>query len=432
MPPDHIVGQQPLALTVQNSEDNDDMQDFKEERWNVKERIPSPKAKELFYDIRRKQEISKSDLLASSGLTISTLTRVLDELVSIGVISESGLGASTGGRRPILYQVRGEYGYAFGLDVSRVVSRLILLNLAGQTLETAEWDMTVDMTPERLIGEVVGRAREWIAAHGIPLDQIIGMGIGAVGPLDREAGIIEEPEWFAAPGWQHVEIVRLIEEALHVPVLLDNGANAAIVAEAWANRGKDFRHMLYVHGGTGLRLSMMSDSKLIYGAADMEGSFGQMIIQADGIPYRTAKGNHGCLDSYASVHAIEREVNSRLRIGRSSRLQQMLEPGEPARFSHIMQALKQMDPMVTEVVTQAATYFGIGLANLLNILYPEKVVLGGPLMTDSNLFFYTATQTAIRKTYHYPKYQVIFSKGSYGEEAIAVGAALLMLEQLTC
>lgn len=72
------------------------MQDFKEERWNVKERIPSPKAKELFYDIRRKQEISKSDLLASSGLTISTLTRVLDELVSIGVISESGLGASTG------------------------------------------------------------------------------------------------------------------------------------------------------------------------------------------------------------------------------------------------------------------------------------------------------------------------------------------------
>lgn len=403
-----------------------------ENRMEVNERIPSAKAKELFQDIRRKQEISKNDLLNASGLTISTLTRVLDELVSIGVITESGLGASTGGRRPILYQVRADYGYSFGLDISRVVSRLILLDLTGQIINTAEWQMTTETTPEQFIQQVITQTREWISTHQIPFAKIIGMGIGAVGPLDRETGIIEEPEWFPAPGWQHVEIVRLLEEQLNIPVLLDNGANAAIIAESWANKAKDFRHLLYVHAGTGLRLSMMSGNKLIYGAADMEGSFGQMIIQADGIPYRTSRGNYGCLDSYASVYAIEREVNSRLRTGRSSCLQQMLQHGEPAKFSHIMQALKLLDPMVTEVVTQAATYFGIGLANLLNILYPEKVVLGGPLMTDSNLYFYTATQTAIRKTYHYPKYQVIFSKGSYGEEAIAVGAAHLILDQLTC
>ncbi|OXM15798.1 ROK family protein [Paenibacillus herberti] len=407
------------------------MHESSEQRVKVSERIPSAKAKELFYDIRRKQEIAKNDLLTASGLTTSTLTRVLDELVSIGVISESGLGTSTGGRRPILYQVRADYGYAFGLDISRFESRLILLDLAGQIIESVEWQMGAETTPDQLLGQVVSQANIWIAGHQIPFAKIIGMGIGAVGPLDRATGIIEETEWFPAPGWQNVEIVRLLEEQLNIPILLDNGANTAIIAEAWANRAKDFRHMLYVHGGTGLRLSMMSDSKPIYGAADMEGSFGQMIIQADGIPYRTTKGNYGSLDSYASVYAIEREVNSRLRTGRSSQLQQMLQPGERAKFSHIMQALKLLDPMVTEVVTQAATYFGIGLANLLNILYPEKVVLGGPLMTDSNLFFYTATQTAIRKTYHYPKYQVVFSKGSYGEEAIAVGAALLMLNQLT-
>lgn len=407
------------------------MHDSSEEIVSAKERIASAKAKEIFDYIRRKQEISKNDLLAVSGLTTSTLTRVLDELVSIGVILESGLGASTGGRRPILYQVRGEYGYAFGLDISRVSSRLVLLDLTGRIVETAEWAMGADSTPERIIEQVASQANAWLLAHQLPLSSIIGMGIGAVGPLDRETGIIEEPEWFPAPGWQHVEIVRRLQESMNISIQLDNGANTAIIAEAWASRAKDFRHLLYVHGGTGLRLSMMSDSKLIYGAADMEGSFGQMVIQADGIPYRTAKGNYGCLDSYASVYAIEREVNARLRTGRSSYLHELLQHGEQARYSHIMQALKRLDPMVTEVVTQAATYFGIGLANLLNILYPEKVVLGGPLMTDSNLFFYTATQTAIRKTYHYPKYQVIFSKGSYGEEAIAVGAALLMLDQMT-
>ncbi len=401
------------------------------QRIDADKRIGSPKAKELFQEIRRKHEIGKNDLLAVSGLTVSTLTRVLEELAFAGLISESGLGISTGGRRPILYQVRADYGYAFGLDISRVTSRLILLDLAGTKLDSKEWRMGENNTPEVLMQLVASQVEEWMDKHSIAFEQIIGMGVGAVGPLNRETGVIEEPEWFAAPGWSHVPAVQMLEDRLGFPVMLDNGANTALIAESWANRTKDFRHMLYVHGGTGLRLGMMTDSKLIHGAVDMEGSFGQMIIQADGLPFRTPQGNYGALDTYASVYAIEREVNSRLRTGRSSALLQIVQPGEPARFPDIMQALKLMDPMVTEIVTQAATYFGIGLANLLNILNPEKVILGGPLMTDSSLFFYTATQTAIRKTYHYPKYQVIFSKGTYGEEAIAIGAAQLMLSQLT-
>lgn len=96
-----------------------------------------------------------------------------------------------------------------------------------------------------------------------------------------------------------------------------------------------------------------------------------------------------------------------------------------------MEALRRRDPLATEIVTQAATYFGIGLANLLNVLHPEKVVLGGPLMNANDLFFYTATQTAIRKTYHYPQYQVMFSKGSYGDEALAIGAAFMILDKIT-
>lgn len=401
------------------------------QRIDADKRIGSPKAKELFQEIRRKHEIGKNDLLAVSGLTVSTLTRVLEELAFAGLISESGLGISTGGRRPILYQVRADYGYAFGLDISRVTSRLILLDLAGTKLDSKEWRMGENNTPEVLMQLVASQVEEWMDKHSIAFEQIIGMGVGAVGPLNRETGVIEEPEWFAAPGWSHVPAVQMLEDRLGFPVMLDNGANTALIAESWANRTKDFRHMLYVHGGTGLRLGMMTDNKLIHGAVDMEGSFGQMIIQADGLPFRTPQGNFGALDTYASVYAIEREVNSRLRTGRSSALLQIVQPGEPARFPDIMQALKLMDPMVTEIVTQAATYFGIGLANLLNILNPEKVILGGPLMTDSSLFFYTATQTAIRKTYHYPKYQVIFSKGTYGEEAIAIGAAQLMLSQLT-
>ncbi|BFH17304.1 ROK family protein [Paenibacillus melissococcoides] len=397
----------------------------------LEQRIPSKKGKELFQRIRRAPEISKNDLVSESGLTVSTLTRVLEELTALGLIVESGFGASTGGRRPILYRVRAEYGYAFGLDISRTSSRLVLLDTAGQLKAAHVIEMNDQMTPERLVERVTAHIHTWMDEYRLNSDTALGLGIGAVGPLNRFDGVILQPEYFPAPGWENVPIVAELERRLHLPVLLDNGANTAIRAEAWANRSMDVRHMLYFHVGIGLRSAMMSDGKLIYGAVDMEGALGQMIIQADGIPNRSANGNYGCLDSYATIYALEREANAMLRIGRRSLLEHIVPRGEPAAFPHIIEAMKKHDPLVTELVTQAATYFGVGLANLLNVLHPERVVLGGPFMNINDLYFYTATQTAIRKTYHYPQYQVVFSKGSYGEDALAVGGALMVLDQLT-
>ncbi|MCY9515672.1 ROK family protein [Paenibacillus apiarius] len=397
----------------------------------LEQRITSLKGKEVFQQIRRTNEISKHDLLQDSGLTVSTLTRVLEELVALGCIVESGLGVSTGGRRPILYRVRPEYGYAFGLDISRTSSRLIMLDMAGAKLESFVWTMNRQMTPETLMALVTGQIRIWLEKHQLEAEDVLGLGIGAVGPLNRFDGVILHPSYFEAPGWENVPIISKLEESLKMPVKLDNGANTAIRAEAWANRSLNVQHMLYVHVGIGLRSAMMSEGKLIYGAVDMEGALGQMIIKADGIPHRSAGGNYGCLDSYATVYALEREANAGLRMGRRSLLEQMVKRSESVTFSHIMEALQRRDPFATELVTQAATYFGIGLANLLNVLHPEKVVLGGPLMSSNDMFFYTATQTAIRKTYHYPQYQVVFSKGSYGEEALAIGAGLMILDCIT-
>src|SRR5690625_86309 len=104
---------------------------------------------------------------------------------------------------------------------------------------------------------------------------------------------------------------------------------------------------------------------------------------------------------------------------------------EQIRFSHLIKALEAEDVLVTEVVTQAATYFGIGLANLLNVLHPQKVILGGPVMLSHPLFFQVATQVALEKTYYYPDYQVVFSRGRLGDEALAIGAASLILNRLT-
>jgi predicted NBD/HSP70 family sugar kinase len=398
----------------------------------ITERISNRRAKDIYAYIRKHGTVSKIDLLEHSGMTVSTLTRLMEELTNQGLILESGFGVSTGGRRPILYRMNGTYAYVLGVEISRTLSKLVLIDLEMNKLDDRSWTMTTEMTPSKLIGLIAEEAEQMLKRHSLDSSSILGMGVGAVGPLDRFSGVILEPLNFPAPGWRHVEICRLLHERLGIPVLLDNGANTAILAESWMSGAQSYRHLLYIHAGIGLRSSMVSEGKVIYGAVDMEGSVGQMIIQTNGIPYRSSAGNYGALESYASLYSIEREVRSALKQGRSTYLSQLARDPESITYLQIQEALEKNDPLVVEIVTEAATYFGIGLANLLNILHPEKVILGGPLLAaGGDLFFQTATSVAVRKSYYYPTYQVVFSKGSLGEEALAIGAAVMVMGFLT-
>jgi predicted NBD/HSP70 family sugar kinase len=396
----------------------------------LQSRIPSRKAKEVYELIRKQGTVSKIELLDQSQMTGSTLTRTLEELVSLKLILEAGLGDSTGGRRPILYSLNPKYAYVFGLEISRVYSKLVLCDLHMNKLDSKWWLMNESMTPELLLGNISAAVSDMLHRHQLDVRDILGMGIGAVGPLDRFSGVILEPLYFPAHGWKHVRIVDIMQERFSFPILLDNGANTAMLGEYWAERKHDYQHLLYVHVGVGLRSAMMSNGKLVYGAVDMEGSIGQMIIQSDGLQL-AGKGNFGSLEAYASLYALELTAQSRLKQGRQSLLSSLEANPEKVNFTHLVQALQENDPLTVEIFTQAATYFGIGLSNLLNILHPENVILGGPLIGCHPMFFRISTEVALRNVYYYPHYQVKFSQGILGEDSLAVGAAIMVMNQLT-
>jgi predicted NBD/HSP70 family sugar kinase len=398
--------------------------------YKLGDRISNKKAKELFGTIRKQGIVSKIDLLDESGLTSSTLTRMLDELCESGWIEECGHGESSGGRRPVLYRIRQQSAYAFGLDISRVSSKLVLCDLQLEKLDSVYWEMTERMTPQVLVEHVAQAVTMLCGKHGLTLDRILGLGIGSVGPLDRVKGMILNPSYFPAPGWHQVPIVAMLEQATGVQVILDNGANTALLAEYWAGSPNEYRHLLYVRAGIGLRSSMISNGNLVYGAVDMEGSVGQMIIQTDGRPHPERAHVYGCLESYVSIPVLEEQARSKLKQGRRSTLTDLVDDPQRVDFNHMLQALRLDDRMVTELFIQAATYFGIGLSNLMNILHPERIILGGPLITSNELFYQTSTQVALKNTLYYPAYPISFSRGRLSDEALAVGAAAMIVSQL--
>jgi len=393
----------------------------------MKKAIPDAK-KMVFDEIANQRLVSKADLMSRFSLPSSSMTRMLDELLAKGLIAESGFGDSTGGRKPILYRINSEYGYIFGLEISRIYSSLGLYDMQMNTLSFSRWTMSDEMTPQRLVEHVASTARSFLESNRIPRDQIIGIGIGAVGPLQPETGIILEPQFFGSPGWSNVPICALIREQTGFHAVLDNGANNALIGEHWALEKEDVRHMLYVHAGAGLRSAMMSNGQIVRGAVDMEGSIGQMIIQTDG-PRLQNKGNYGALEAFVSVQALENQVRSQIKLGRESLLSEM-KTVDQIGFDSLLSALDQGDTLVREQFMQAAAFLGIGLANLINVLHPEVVILGGALPSACRLFYETSIDIARKNTYYYPKYEPVFSSGELKEDAVAFGSAVMMLRNI--
>lgn len=390
--------------------------------------IPSPK--KLIYDrITEMGIVSKLDLLTDFSLTKSTMTRLLDEMTGEGLLVESGLGQSSGGRRPILYEINPSYGYIFGLEISRVYSSLGLFDMQMNPKSITHWRMDQAFTPERFLEHVSTQIRAIMRDHQLADSQIISIGIGAVGPLDRDNGVILQPSHFPSPGWNNLPICRLVEERTGFQALLDNGANTALLGERWSIPHANSQHMLYVHAGAGLRYAMMSHGKLVHGTMDMEDAIGQMIIQTEG-PRLHQEGNYGALEAFVSIQALEQRARSEVSQGRDQILHAYKVTAEHLTYDVLLQAFRDGDPHATELFTEAAVHFGIGLANIINLLHPETIILGGILIHSHELFFQTAVNTAQKNIYRYPEYQPHFTLGTLKEEAVVTGAAIMVRNRM--
>lgn len=373
---------------------------------------PSAAKQAVFEAIARSHQQSKIELHRMFNLTNSSMARILDELVAHSLIRENGYGPSTGGRRPILYEINPDYGYLLGLEVSRTYSAIGLFDMAMKPLAGFKWAMDETMDPRKLIAAVKRWIKRTTGKLNIPAEKLIGLGIGSVGPIDRDGGRLLHTAHFQAEGWRNIPLRSMMEESLGIKVVLESGASAALIGEHWSLKEEVFDHMLYVHVGAGMRSAMMSDGRIVRGAADMEESIGGMIIQTSGPSFGSA-GRYGLLKDYVTLRALEKKIQA---IGNNKR--------------SIGIAIQDPSPEVRELILESANYLGIGLANVINMVHPEKIILGGPLVHADSQYYETAIAAARENIYSDTGYRPRFSQGQLKEQAVAAGAAVIMLKEL--
>ncbi|HEX6598578.1 MAG TPA: ROK family protein [Gemmatimonadaceae bacterium] len=219
---------------------------------------------------------------------------------------------------------------------------------------------------------------------GATRQDFIGVGVGAPGPLDREHGIV-----LIAPnlGWHNFPLRQRMQDRLSLPTSLDNDANCATFGEWWQGAARGARNVVGLTIGTGIGGGLILNGALYHGSSDMAGEVGHTTIDMNG---RYCKcGNYGCLEAYASGPAIATRAREVLvREGMKSAIRDMVE-GRLAEITAqtVYDAAKAGDQLASEIVRDTGRYLGAGVANLLNIFNPDRVVIAGGVTAAGDALF---------------------------------------------
>jgi predicted NBD/HSP70 family sugar kinase len=361
--------------------------------------------------------LSRQELSQKTGLSAASVSNVVAELIEGGVVTEAGMVESDGGRPRVLLKVARDHGRLVGVDVGETRVIVELFDLELNRLAKADLSLGDGGHDVRaVVGHILTGLRQVIADGAAEADGIIGVGVGVPGVVERTPEAVVHSQTI---GWDAVPLERMLREGTDLPLFIENGATALGQAEMWFGAGRGCRDAVVALIGSGVGACVVTDGTPYRGATGSAGEWGHTTAQVGGARCRC--GGRGCLEAYVGAGA----VIARHRAASGS------PTGAADEESELGRVLADPSPAARAVLDETATYLGAGIADLVNLFNPEKIIIGGwaGLMLGGRILDQVraaASEYALRR----PFAQASIELCHLGPEAVAVGAATLPLAHL--
>jgi predicted NBD/HSP70 family sugar kinase len=362
--------------------------------------------------------LSRLDLAGRTGLSPATVGNVISELLRDRIVVERGQLDSDGGRPAVLVQVNPKHAAVIGVDVGETGAAIELFDLTLGKLAAVDKPFRLPQeSPASLVNVIAKGVEQVIRSARIPADHVLGIGVGVPGVVVHDG-----EEYISAPslGWEKLPLLQLLEPALPAPVMLDNGAKTMGRAEMWFGGGRDARDVAVVLLGTGVGAAFFNEGTLYRGATSSAGEWGHTCVVVGGRQCRC--GAQGCLEAYVGAGAILERWSQR------SRRTELGARDERQRMHDLLVAAGS-NQAAAAVLDETARYLGAGLGNLVNLFNPERIVIGGwvghllgPQLLEP------IRKAAAAQALRYPFSHVAIDVGRLGPDAVALGAATLVVE----
>jgi len=324
-----------------------------------------------------------------------------------------------------------EKKYSIGVDLggTNIVSAIV--NYQGKIVSRLKVPTLAEKGKETTVKRIIEAIHKNIAQSTITPDDIIGIGIGAPGPLDIKRGIIN----FAPnlPGWRDIPLKKILEDEFNMKIVLENDANAAAWGERCFGAGQGINNLVCFTLGTGIGGGIIIDGKIYHGNNCGAGELGHMTVNKDGP--RCNCGNYGCLEAYSSATGVKNRIKSRIKEGIKSDFLNFDSDDElldSIRLKSIFETARKGDKLTKDIVEEAISYLGIAIANITNILNPEMVVLVGGITNEGDKLLIPLKEEVKKRAFYsnYKSLKIVI--GELGGNAGVLGAAALLWIPANC
>lgn len=288
-----------------------------------------------------------------------------------------------------------------GIDIGGTKTAVVLSQEPPAVLAREEFATRPAKGPQFAISHIQKSIHDLLAARGVEASSLLRMGVSCGGPLDRVQGIIQSPP--NLPTWDNVPLKAKLEEEFDVECLIENDANAGAVAEHRFGAGKGCQNMVFLTMGTGLGAGIITDGRLYRGANDLAGEIGHVRLTRRGpMGHNKAGSAEGWASGSGMAQLAAQSVAEAQRKGAKTLLTEHARTGKPLTARDVAAAARKGDAVALDILRTTGERLGEVLAILVDVLNPDRIVIGGVAMRLGDLLLEPARQVMRREALELP------------------------------
>ncbi|MCC2334856.1 ROK family transcriptional regulator [Cellulomonas wangsupingiae] len=367
--------------------------------------------------IRAAGTISRVELTHATGLTAATISTVVRRLIDEGLVVEAGRAESTGGKPRMLLRLDPYARYAVGVHLDHAGITYVIANLGGQVVARWRRPGAGADDPRDVVARIAAEISATVSRIGVDPARLLGVGVVSPGPLSASAGMALAPP--VMQHWADFPLAAAIEDAVGLPVLLDNDATAAALGEYWSGGVPTGAVCAALYMGTGIGAGIIVDGAVYRGRSSNAGEIGHVCVDVEGPACWC--GGRGCVEVFAGPAAVvARAAEAGIALpGR----------GVAEDFAALARAASRGEEVPVRLLAESARYLGAAAQVLANVLDLDLVVLTGSAFAHAGSLYLPIVQERLTTGFFArATHDVRVTISSHASEAAAVGGAALVLQ----
>lgn len=320
--------------------------------------------------VRAKGPISRADIARQLNLSPPAVSNNINALLEAGIIKEIGTYDSSVGRKPVLLCFNSTFGYVLGIDIGEYKIRCGVANLDGDIIDFNEVPTMANEGGEFVLKRVNNIILSMLEKNRINNDKILAAGIGSPGIKNVNTGTNILAPFIKS--WDQINIKNRMEEKFKFPFIVENDVDMSIIGEYWKGAGRNYENMAYIKLGDGVAARFILNGRLYRGINFAAGEIGFMLPDKELIQDRFCE--QGALEKLICNDAIASNYKNKYEQLKGKKF-----PDEDISISDVLKRWEEGDDIANLIVEDIKIYLGIALINIISILNPEVIILGGQL-----------------------------------------------------